>query len=76
MEILKRARGASDGDIVPWNADKKTIQDEVNARSAKAGYTTRLGEPPYSTKIQTVCGWGKERLNVWPRDKDGHLIGE
>ena len=73
---MKRAKGASDGEIVPWNADKKTIQEEANARTAKAGYTTRYGENPNATKIQTVIGWGKEKLNVWPRDKDGHLIGD
>jgi len=75
MEILKRAKGDS-GEIVPWNADKKDVQEEVNRRTAKAGYTTRYGEPTYSTKIQVTVPFGEQKLNIWPRDKDGNLIGE
>lgn len=73
---MRRARGVSDGEIIPWNADKKAIQEEVNARTAKAGYTTRFGESSCRTKIQNIIGFGKQKLNVWPRDKNGHLIGD
>jgi hypothetical protein len=38
-------------EIVPANVSEKDLKDEVNRRTAKAGYTTRLGEPPYRTKI-------------------------
>ena len=75
MEILKRAKGDS-GEIVPWNADKKDVQEEVNRRTAKAGYTTRYGEPTYSTKIQVTVPFGEQKLNIWPRDENGKLIGE
>lgn len=75
MQILKRAKGASDGDMVPWNTSEKDLRDEVNRRNAKAGYTTRLGEPTYGTKIMSP-GIGRSKLNVWPRDKNGNLIGD
>ena len=52
MEILKRAK--SGGELVSFNHDEKDIKDEVNRRTAKAGYTTRLGEPPYRTKAMTL----------------------
>jgi hypothetical protein len=65
----------NDGEIVEWNHSEKDLKDEVNRRTARAGYTTRLGESPYRTKIQTVSGWGKSKLNVWPRDEHGNLIG-
>lgn len=61
-------------ELVPENVSEKDLKDEVNRRTAKAGYTTRFGEPPYATKIQTTVPFGKERLNVWPRDKNGRLI--
>lgn len=61
-------------EIVPDNVSEKDLRDEVNKRSAKAGYTTRFGEPPYATKIQTTVLFGKEKLNIWPRDENGNLI--
>jgi len=42
---MKRARGNLDGELVPWNADKKDVQNEINARTYKAGYTDRDGQP-------------------------------
>ncbi len=47
MEILKRAKGDS-GEIIPWNADKKDVQQEINHRTYKAGYTDRDGQPMVS----------------------------
>lgn len=38
-------------ELVPDNVSEKDLKDEVLRRNAKAGYTTRLGEPPYHTKI-------------------------
>ena len=63
-------------EIVPSDVSEKDLQDEVNSRTAKAGYTTRYGEPTYSMKIQTTVPCGKTKLNVWPRDKNGQLIGD
>jgi len=47
LEILKRAKGDS-GEIVKdwhWWGDNKSIQDEVNRRTHKAGTTDRDGQP-------------------------------
>lgn len=74
MEILKRAKGDS-GEIVPFNTNTKDLKDEVNRRTAKAGYTTREGNPIHGTKIMGP-GIGESKISVWPRDKKGNLIGD
>jgi len=61
-------------ELVPENVSETDLKDEVNKRTAKAGFTTRFGEAPYATKIQTTVPRGKVKLNVWPRDKNGELI--
>jgi hypothetical protein len=73
LEILKRAK--SGGDISPWNTPEKDLRDEVNLRTSKAGYTTRQGNPTFRTKIMGP-GIGQSKLNQWPRDKEGNLIGD
>ena len=73
MEIITRKHHGEAGDIVPFNASNAAVQDEVNLRSWKAGYTNRQGEPTYSTKIMAQ-GFGESKLNTWPRDKNGQLI--
>jgi hypothetical protein len=60
-------------EIVPETVSDKDLREEVIARNAKAGYTTRFGEPPYATKIM-ARGYGPSKLNVWPRDEHGNLI--
>ena len=47
---------------------------ELNIRTSKAGYTTREGEP-IPRKIQNR-GFGESKLSIWPRDKNGNLIGD
>jgi len=47
---------------------------ELNIRTSKAGYTTREGGP-IPLKIQNR-GYGISKLNVWPRDENGNLIGD
>jgi len=47
---------------------------ELNIRSHKAGYTTREGKP-IPPKIM-ARGYGESKLNVWPRDNNGNLIGD
>ena len=74
VAITKPARGESDGEIVAWNESESNVREEVLRRSAKAGYTTRYGEPTGATKTQTSVSWGQTKLNVWPRDADGNLI--
>ena len=61
-------------ELVPENVSVSDMKDEVNRRTSRAGYTTRYGECPYATKIQTTVPRGKVKLNVWPRDRDGNLI--
>lgn len=55
MQILKRARGENDGEIVPAYVSDSDMKDEVNRRTHKAGYTDRDGQP----KISRNNGAGK-----------------
>jgi len=71
---MKRTKGDS-GEIVAWNENDSNVREEVNRRTAKAGYTTRYGEDPLATKVQNR-GYGESKLNVWPRDDNGQLIGD
>lgn len=66
----------NDGELVPWNADKKDVHEEVLRRNAKVGHSTKYGEPTYRTRIMETVPCGKQKLNVWPRDKNGNLIGD
>jgi len=75
VQILKRAKNA-EMDIVSVTESEKNVREEVLRRNAKAGYTTRYGEPTYSTKIQVTVPFGEQKLNIWPRDENGKLIGE
>lgn len=61
-------------EIVPDKVSQRDLRDEVLRRSSRAGYTTRHGENPQATKIQTTIPFGKEKLNIWPRDENGNLI--
>ena len=69
LEILKRAREFQSGEGVSAFESEANVREEVDRRSAKAGYTRP------STKIQNM-GYGDSKLNVWPRDRNGNLIGE
>ena len=53
---------------------QRDYEEELNIRSHKAGHTTREGKP-VPAKIMST-GFGKSKLNVWPRDKNGNLIGD
>ena len=64
-----------DCEIIPASRPEADVQCQMNEISAKAGYTTKYGECPRATKIQNR-GYGESKLNVWPRDKDGNLIGD
>lgn len=63
-----------DGEFVPTGVSEKDLKDEVNFRTDKAGYTTRFGECRAATKPMSRVTWGKQKLNIWPRDKNGNLI--
>jgi len=73
LEILKRAKGDS-GEIIPWNANPKDVREEINRRTARAGYTTKYGESPNATKIMATVDFGERKYNLWPRDEQGNLI--
>jgi hypothetical protein len=41
-------------ELVPDNVSEKELREEVNRRTARAGYTTSAGECPYRTKIMSL----------------------
>lgn len=64
-------------ELVPDNVNEKDLREEVNRRTAKAGYTTKYGECPYSSRIMSVVSFGQSKLKLWPRDpRTGELIGD
>ena len=53
----------------------RDYHEELNIRTHRAGYTKRNGGPiPF--KIMASVGVGESKLNVWPRDENGNLIGD
>jgi len=53
---------------------QKDYLQELNIRSHRAGCTTREGGP-ILPKVMSR-GFGASKLNVWPRDVNGNLIGD
>lgn len=53
----------------------RDYHEELNIRSHNAGHTTREGKP-VPDKIMASVGIGVSKLNVWPRDENGNLIGD
>jgi len=77
LQILKRARGHSDGDIATFNYRPPAgLQDELNYRTWKAGYTDRDGRKKDPPKIRIFGGIGESEPNLWPRDENGNLIDD
>jgi len=74
MQIMKRARNA-ELEIIPATESESNVKDEVTRRTAKAGYTTREGNPTFGTKIMGP-GIGQSKLNQWARDENGNLIDD
>jgi len=61
--------------MLPGTRSESDLRDEMNYRSSKKGLTNRQGESCKGTgKILATVGFGKQKLNVWPRDKNGDLI--
>jgi hypothetical protein len=55
LEILKRAKGVSDGEIMPFGYKPPAgLQEELNQRTYKAGYTNKEGGPRNRTKIMAA----------------------
>jgi len=73
---MRQAIKDGDCEIMPPGArSEKDLRDEMNARSYKAGLTNRQGESCRGTgKIMTTVPFGKQKLNIWPRDAQGDLI--
>lgn len=52
----------------------RDYHEELNIRSHRAGYTKRDGGPKSLRIMSQGCGTSK--LNMWPRDENGNLIGD
>jgi len=63
LEILKRARGHLDGELVAWNESSSNVREEVNRRSFKAGYTDRDGQPRGAGKGDSPRPVNKKRYD-------------
>ncbi len=72
---LIEAERRGDCEIISQGRDESDLAREMTERSCKAGHTTKFGECPRATKIQNR-GFGESKLNVWPRDESGKLIGD
>ena len=70
MTALRRG----DCEIIPASRSEADVQRQVNEISSKAGRTTKYGECSRATKIMTVVPFGRQKLNIWPRDDNGELI--
>lgn len=51
MEILKRAKGIADGEIVDGNESEANVKEEVLRRNTKAGYCNSDGSQISAGKI-------------------------
>ena len=60
-------------DLIPQETSKVDLLEELHSRSYRAGLTTRSGGP-ISPKVTLSVPWGRQKLNVWPRDKRGRLV--
>lgn len=63
MEILKRAKGKADGEVVAWNESEANVREEVNRRACKAGYCNSDGGPVSSGRIISKPSNKKYREN-------------
>ena len=74
---MKEAVKRGDEELIPAGVSDTDLTDEMNFRSSKKGLTNRQGVCSSNTgKIMTTVPCGKEKLNIWPRDEQGNLIGE
>lgn len=74
-EAMRQAVADGDEELIPAGVSEKDLTSEMNRRSFKKGLTNRAGECCRGTgRIMTTVPFGKQKLNVWPRDKNGQLI--
>ena len=50
-------------EIIPQDVNEKDLREEVHRRNAKAGYSTRYGEPRGATKIMVKPATKQYRKN-------------
>lgn len=73
-EAMRTAVKRGDEELIPASVSDSDLQDEMNARSCKAGLTNRQGESVRGTgKIMAIVSFGAVKYNLWPRDKHGNL---
>jgi len=75
IKEIEEYESRGDCELISPLVSEADMRDEMNKHSHKSGYTTRHGNPTYGTKIMGP-GIGESKLNQWPRDKDGNLIGD
>ncbi len=74
-ELDRQAMRRGDEELIPASVSDVDLQDEMNARSCKAGLTNRQGECVRGTgKIMATVPCGETKLNLWPRNEQGELI--
>ena len=71
---MKRARGFQSGEGVSAFESEANVREEVIRRGYKAGTCNKEGGPVSSGKSWSSSGYGKNKLNLWPRDEAGNLI--
>jgi hypothetical protein len=62
------------GELVPNDVSARELRAEAHLRAHRAGYAVTRDGRPQPRRIQGTCNWGRQRLNVWPRDAAGKLI--
>ena len=70
LEILKRAKGFQSGEGVSAFESEVNVQEEVNRRTFKAGYTDRDGQPRVSRQTSNGKGDSPRPMNKKKYDEN------
>ena len=62
------------GELVPDDVSRRDLLAEANLRARRAGYAVTRDGRPQPRRMQAPSNWGRQKLNVWPRDAAGKLI--
>jgi hypothetical protein len=63
-------------ELVPDDVTGRELRAEAGRRAHGAGHDVTRSGGRRPRPIQGVNPWGVPRLNVWPRDRRGRLIGD
>ena len=63
MQILKRAKGLCDGEIISATESGSNVKEEANRRAAKAGYCEKDGTPKGAGKGDTPRPVNKKKYD-------------